>query len=44
MTEIGVRNFGLPLDKFDSVILCGTELNEELNWILKGQNIININE
>jgi len=44
MTEIGVKNFGLPLDKFDSVILCETELNEELNWILKGQNIININE
>lgn len=45
MTELGIRNFGLPLDKFNAVfILDNIEMDTDLDWILKGQNIININE
>jgi hypothetical protein len=44
MTDLGVKEFGLPLDKFNSVFLQGIKPDQTLEWILLGQNIININE
>jgi cyanophycin synthetase len=43
MTEIGVKRFGLPLDIFNTVFLNSVDLDNDLTWILKGQNIINLN-
>lgn len=44
MTEDGIKEFGLPLDKFNSVFLQDIKPDQALEWILLGQNIININE
>ena len=43
MTEIGVKRFGLPLDIFNTVFLNSVDLDNDLTWILKRQNIINLN-
>ena len=44
MTLDGIKIFGLPLDKFNVVVLDNVDLDEDSKKVLLGQNIIRINE
>jgi len=42
MTDVGVKNFGLPLQRFNTIFLDEITLDEDLQIIISGQNIISL--